>query len=81
LAHFEVAKGQYVPEKTATFLFRTREGGHGAIFVGVEVYNDRLKPGTATRLSPIAFRKGRRFAYKLVAEHTAQNDSKGATSR
>jgi hypothetical protein len=84
LARFDPAKGQYVPAETATFLFRTREGGHGAIFVGVEVYNDRLKPGTATsndELSPIAFRKGRRFAYKLVAEHTAQNDSKGAASR
>jgi hypothetical protein len=84
LAHFEVAKGQYVPEKTATFLFQTREGGHGAIFVGVEVYNDRLKPGTATsndELNPIAFRKGRRFAYKLIAEHTTKDDSKGATSR
>jgi hypothetical protein len=85
LARFDAAKGQYVPEETATFFFQTREGGHGAIFVGVEVHDDNLKPGGLTsvddELRPIAFHKGRRFAYKMIAQHTAQDDAKGSKSR
>jgi RNA polymerase sigma factor (sigma-70 family) len=70
LAHFDAARGRYLPEETATFLFQTREGGYGAIFVGVEVHDDSLQPGGfATgqeELSPVAFFKGRRFAYSVI---------------
>jgi hypothetical protein len=76
LARFDTAKGQYVPGETATFLFETREGGHGAIFVGVEVHDDTLKPGALitdrSDLSPIGARKGRRFAYLLVTDQETQ---------
>jgi beta-lactamase regulating signal transducer with metallopeptidase domain len=72
LARFDAAKRQYAPTETAAFLFQTREGGHGAIFVGVEVHDDGLKPGgpvsTDSELLPIAFRKGRRFAYLLITD-------------
>jgi hypothetical protein len=70
LARFDPKRGRYVAEQTATFLFQTREGGHGAIFVGVEVHDDGLKPGVLSyrnvELDPIAFHKGRRFAYSLI---------------
>ena len=72
LAPFDAERGHYVPEETATFLFQTREGGYGVLFVGVEVHDDSLKPGgIAARdleLSPIAFYKGRRFAYSLIMD-------------
>jgi beta-lactamase regulating signal transducer with metallopeptidase domain len=74
LASFDAAKVRYLPEETATFLFRTREGSYGAIFVGVEVHDDSLKPGGVAsddELSPIAFRKGRRFAYSLITQAAA----------
>ena len=71
LASYDKAKGHYLPEETATFLFQTREGGFGAIFVGVEVYNTNVQPGRLPsrdeELNPVAFRKGRRFAYTLVS--------------
>jgi hypothetical protein len=71
LARFDSLRGRYVPDETATFLFQTREGGYGAIFVGVEVYDDSQKPGGFSQgndeLNPVAFHKGRRFAYTLVS--------------
>jgi hypothetical protein len=72
LARFSVARGQYEPEETATFLFKTREGGYGAIFVGVEVHDDGLQPGgvldpSTEELKPVAFYKGRRFAYSMIS--------------
>jgi beta-lactamase regulating signal transducer with metallopeptidase domain len=73
LAHFDSTHGRYEPAATAAFLFKTREGGYGAIFVGVEVHDDSLKPGGVSsgdeELRPIAFRKGRRFAYSLIVPH------------
>ncbi|CAN5465986.1 hypothetical protein BH10PLA2_BH10PLA2_03280 [soil metagenome] len=74
LARFDSLKGRYVPEETATFLFQTREGGYGAIFVGVEVHDDSLKPGGAPmlqddlELNPIASNKGRRYAFTMISE-------------
>lgn len=71
LARFDLAKKQYVPEETATFLYQTREGGFGALFVGVEVHDNSLKPGgflpADDDLHPVAFFKGRRFAFALIA--------------
>jgi hypothetical protein len=73
LAHFDSTHGRYEPAATAAFLFKTRESGYGAIFVGVEVHDDSLKPGGVSsgdeELRPIAFRKGRRFAYSLIVPH------------
>jgi hypothetical protein len=70
LARFDPARKRYVPEETATFLFHTREGGYGVIFVGVEVHDDGLKPGGFStgenELNPVAFHKGRRFAFSLI---------------
>ena len=71
LARFDSLRGRYVPEETATFLFQTREGGYGALFVGVEVYDDSQKPGGPAgnddELNPVAFNKGRRFAFMLIS--------------
>jgi hypothetical protein len=72
LARFAVASGQYVPEEQATFLFQTREGSYGAIFVGVEVCDDSLQPGGFSaikdeELNPKGFYKGRRFTYALLS--------------
>ncbi len=71
LARFDSLRGRYAPEETATFLFQTREGGYGALFVGVEVYDDSQKPGGVSQgddeLNPVAFHKGRRFAYTLIS--------------
>ena len=71
LARFDAARGQYAPAETATFLFQTREGGYGAIFVGVVVNDDTLKPGgippANIELSSIGFYKGRRFGYTLIS--------------
>jgi hypothetical protein len=71
LANYDQAKGHYLPEETATFLFQTREGGFGAIFVGVEVDDTNVQPNTVVprdpARNPVAFRKGRRFDYTLVS--------------
>ena len=72
LARFDAARGRYDPADTATYLFRTREGGSGVIYVGVEVRDDRQQRGTVpsanSELSPVAGYKGRRFAFCLVAD-------------
>ncbi len=72
LARFDIARGQYAPQETATFLFQTREGGHGVLFVGVEVHDTNLAAGgPATEdldLSPVGFHKGRRYAYALIEQ-------------
>ena len=44
-----MAAGKYRAEDTGLFLFRTREGGFGWIFVGVEVRDDTLPFGTPAR--------------------------------
>lgn len=72
LNDFDDDRGCYVPDETALFAFRTREGVYGVIFVGVEVHNDQLKAGGALggddELAPIHFYKGRRYAYKMFAD-------------
>jgi hypothetical protein len=60
------------PKATLTFFYITREGTPGLLFVGIEVKDDSLKPGGVKQgddeLSPIAFYKGRRFAYSEFEE-------------
>ncbi len=72
LAPFDRAAGRHAPGEPGLFLFRTREGGFGWVFVGVEVHDDTLQPGGAAggdpELDPVAFRKGRRYGYRLVWE-------------
>lgn len=70
LAPFDRAAGRHAPAEPGLFLFRTREGGFGWVFVGVEVHDDTLQPGGAAggdpELDPVAFQKGRRYGYTLV---------------
>ena len=60
------------PDKTASYFFITRHGTPGLLFVGIEVQDDSLKPGGQfdgdDELNPIAFYKGRRFAFSLFEE-------------
>lgn len=69
---FDDDRGCFVPEETALFSFRTREGVYGVIFVGVEVHDDKQQPGGRSdgddELKPIHFNKGRRYAYKMFAD-------------
>jgi hypothetical protein len=70
LAPFDAAAGRYRPAETGLYLFRTREGGFGWIFAGVEVHDNTLQPGGPAGgdldLNPVGFRKGRRYSYTLV---------------
>ena len=72
LAPFDKAAGRHAPAEPGLFLFRTREGGFGWLFVGAEVHDDTLQPGGPAggdiELSPVAFQKGRRLGYTLVWE-------------
>jgi beta-lactamase regulating signal transducer with metallopeptidase domain len=76
LAQFDEAKGQYDPKEFVAFLFVTREGGYGALFVGAEVTDTSLKPGTPalppreTERSSVGFYKGRRLSFRLVEDPT-----------
>ena len=76
LAQFDEAKGEYAPKEFATYLFITREGGYGALFVGAEVTDTGLKPGTPalpareTERSNVGFIRGRRLSYRLVEDPT-----------
>ncbi len=55
---------------TASFLVITREGTPGLIFLGIEVNDDSLQPGGISsgddELNPVAFYKGRRFAFSYL---------------
>lgn len=76
LAHFDEGKGQYDPKQFATFLFMTREGGYGAVFVGAEVTSTAVKVGTPAsgarveERSNVGFVRGRRLSYRLVEDPT-----------
>lgn len=78
LLHYDRETQSFAPEKIATFLYRTREGTPGLLYVGVEVRDDSLKPGGLvqgdTELQPIAFSKGRRFGWTPLAE--SSNEAK-----
>ena len=70
LLHFDEEKGDYDPAASASFLFITREGATGALFVGVEVLDTNVKIGMPAmgdeELNPVGFMKGRRFGYKIL---------------
>ncbi|QDU23203.1 RNA polymerase sigma factor [Urbifossiella limnaea] len=72
LAPFDAKAGRHAITEPGLFLFRTREGGYGWLFVGAEVHDNTLQPGGAAggdlELSPVAFQKGRRYGYTLVWE-------------
>ncbi len=78
LAKFDAAKGRYEPEGTATFLYKTREGSYGAIFVGVEVHDTDMRErigrpaGPNINLDPKGFYKGRRFGYMTIVQAVAK---------
>jgi hypothetical protein len=68
--HFDQQRRAPDPVAMAAFLFVTREGTYGALFVGVEVRDTNVKPGVPLQgdeaLNPVGFRKGRRFSVKIV---------------
>jgi hypothetical protein len=72
LFHVEPGSDAPSPQATAPFLFLTREGTPGLLFVGIEVKDDSLKPGGIvlgdSERDPVAFNKGRRFAYTFFEE-------------
>lgn len=72
LLHFNVETKSIEPLETATYLFITRHGTPGLLFVGVEVQDDSLKPGGIANgddeLRPISFFKGRRFGFTSLEE-------------
>lgn len=76
LARYDEAKGQYVPQEFATFLFITREGGSGALFIGAEATDTRIVPGTPApppredERSTLGFIKGRKLSYQLIEDPT-----------
>lgn len=67
---FKRADGEIEHFKHAPFVIVTREGSPGILSLGIEVRDDSLKPGGIgpkdDELNPIAFRKGRRFAFKYL---------------
>ncbi|HUY92415.1 MAG TPA: M56 family metallopeptidase [Pirellulales bacterium] len=67
LLHYDKRTDAFDPKATATFLYITREGTPGLLFVGVEVQDDSLQPGGFLAADPeldgVAFRKGRRFGF------------------
>jgi hypothetical protein len=78
LARYDADTLAYRPEETGLFLFRTREGGFGWIFVGVEVHDDTLAAGVPVGgdpdLSPVSFWKGRRYGYGLVWDRAEEKE-------
>lgn len=73
LMHRDQENQRFEPEKTATFLFRTKEGTPGLLYVGVEVHDDGLKAGVPSdgsddELKTIHFFKGRRFGFNFFEE-------------
>lgn len=77
LLHRDQEKQRFEPEEIATFLFKTSDGTPGLLFVGIEVHDDSLKPGGLAgqgdqELDPVAFHKGRRFAFHYFEELPAK---------
>jgi hypothetical protein len=67
LLHCDRESGSYAPESKATFLFTTREGTPGLLFVGIEVRDTNVKLGPLrgdSERNPSHFFKGRRFAWR-----------------
>jgi len=70
LVHFDSAAARFDEQGQAAFLFLTREGAYGILFVGVEVHDTNVKLGERmpadVDLHPVGFKKGRRFAWRLI---------------
>jgi hypothetical protein len=66
LLHFDKQSQSIDPAATAPFLYVTREGTPGMLFVGIEVNDDKIqlgiRPTGERELDPVASSKGRRFA-------------------
>ncbi len=77
LLHSDRNKAIVEPKRSATFLFKTREGTPGLLFVGIEVRDDSQKPGGAingdVELQPIGFSKGRRFGWTTFELRPQEN--------
>ncbi len=77
LLHYDRKAESFDPKETATFLYITREGTPGLLFVGIEVQDVRWKPGgISTRdheLNPVGFFKGRRFGWTSFEEVPAKS--------
>jgi hypothetical protein len=76
LAPFDETKNQYKPGEFAAYLFVTREGGYGAMFVGAEVTDTGIALGSPmpplremerSHVGPI---RGKRLSYVLVEDPT-----------
>jgi hypothetical protein len=72
LSPFDETSGKFAPDEFATFLFVTREGTCGILFVGAEVQDTNVVVGVPARgdtnRDPVGFYKGRRFGFKIIAE-------------
>ncbi|MFO1095875.1 MAG: carboxypeptidase regulatory-like domain-containing protein [Planctomycetaceae bacterium] len=72
LLHRDSQTGDIDPLARATFLFQTNDDTRGIVYVGVEVQDDAQQPGGSAEgdneLTPIAFNKGRRFAFTFLEE-------------
>ncbi len=66
-----------VTDRIAPFLFVTREGTPGVLYVGVPVVDDSLQPGGYaggdSEIMPIGFEQGRRFGFEEFWSKTPSN--------
>jgi hypothetical protein len=72
LLHFDRGGGSFDPQATATFLYVTREGTSGLLFIGVPVKDTNVKLGEPMsgdcELESSHFFKGRRFGWTSFEE-------------
>ena len=72
IAHYDTEKKAYDHTKTGLFFFITNEHTPGQIYLGVEVKDTNLIPGTPssgdTQLNPKGFWKGRRLGLAILDE-------------
>lgn len=72
LLHHDSETNAADPQAAASFLYVTRAGNPGLLFVGVEVRDDNLQPGRAlvgdNELDPVHFYQGRRFGFNFLEE-------------
>ncbi len=67
LFHYDESSAEYVPTAVGSFLYITKDGAPGLLFLGIEVTNDSQQNGGAisgdNELNPVAFDRGRRFGF------------------
>lgn len=70
LLHRPAGSDLFAPEEHAPFLFITRHGTPGLLFVGIPVLDDSQKTGRIStgddELDPVHFWKGRRFGFSVL---------------